>query len=137
MTVKVKDWTAALRSGNYTQGRYRLRSGTENPEYCCLGVLCDLIDPNGWSNDDLKYDLLPGEYVWLAPEELIKQRSYNTSSLYRVPGALLVQNKIDQIELSFLNDGNRFIDPDVKKPATFNDIADFIDKKYDGDMELV
>lgn len=35
----------ALRSGKYKQDRFVLRS--ENG-YCCLGVACDLHDPNGW-----------------------------------------------------------------------------------------
>jgi hypothetical protein len=42
--LKVK-WLAALRSGDYPQGQGTLRS-TEG--FCCLGVLCDVIDPNGW-----------------------------------------------------------------------------------------
>lgn len=33
-------WVNALRSGEYKQGRGRLR--TENNEFCCLGVLCNL-----------------------------------------------------------------------------------------------
>lgn len=33
-------WVAALRSGEYTQGRMRLRSPQN--EFCCLGVLCNL-----------------------------------------------------------------------------------------------
>jgi len=37
--IKVK-WLQALRSGEYRQGRYALR--TSNNEFCCLGVLCDL-----------------------------------------------------------------------------------------------
>ncbi len=32
-------WVAALRSGQYTQGRGALR---RRSEYCCLGVLCEL-----------------------------------------------------------------------------------------------
>lgn len=37
------EWTAALRSGRYTQGTSTLRfSSTIRDEYCCLGVLCDL-----------------------------------------------------------------------------------------------
>ena len=32
-------WVAALRSGNYKQGRGQLRV---NDEYCCLGVLCTI-----------------------------------------------------------------------------------------------
>ena len=44
MNPKVKDkWVAALRSGDYIQGHYRLRTYTSNEDtYCCLGVLCDL-----------------------------------------------------------------------------------------------
>jgi hypothetical protein len=34
-------WVAALRSGEYQQGRYYLRS--EDDRYCCLGVLGCLI----------------------------------------------------------------------------------------------
>lgn len=32
-------WLAALRSGEYAQGRNQLKNGDN---YCCLGVLCDL-----------------------------------------------------------------------------------------------
>lgn len=39
-------WVAALRSGKYEQGRGQLR--TINDLYCCLGVLGDLMLPNGW-----------------------------------------------------------------------------------------
>lgn len=44
-TIKEK-WITALRSGEYKQGKDVLRSGDE---FCCLGVLCDLICPHGWS----------------------------------------------------------------------------------------
>lgn len=40
MDQKIKaQWVAALRSGEYQQGRGRLRIGDK---FCCLGVLCDL-----------------------------------------------------------------------------------------------
>jgi hypothetical protein len=36
-------WTAALRSGRYTQGRKALHSFCEESSvHCCLGVLCEL-----------------------------------------------------------------------------------------------
>jgi hypothetical protein len=35
-----KLWTAALRSGDYKQGRSQLRNVRN--EFCCLGVLCNL-----------------------------------------------------------------------------------------------
>ena len=56
-------WVDALRSGGYQQGKHRLRSGEKgNYRYCCLGVLCDITDPNDW--DDFgawrgSYDNLP------------------------------------------------------------------------------
>lgn len=37
-------WLAALRSGNYTQGQNALiRIKESTREYCCLGVLCDVL----------------------------------------------------------------------------------------------
>jgi hypothetical protein len=43
--IKAK-WLEALRSGRYPQGRKALRD--EHDQYCCLGVLCDVVDPNAW-----------------------------------------------------------------------------------------
>jgi hypothetical protein len=46
-------WLAALRSGEYRQGRGRLRDGDGDVyAYCCLGVLADLIDSEGWDGCD-------------------------------------------------------------------------------------
>lgn len=47
MKVKVSEWTASLRSGDYQQGRAWLRTAPFDGEdgdvkHCCLGVLCDL-----------------------------------------------------------------------------------------------
>lgn len=39
----VKEWTTALRSGDYQQGRLQLR---KDARFCCLGVLCDLYHKN-------------------------------------------------------------------------------------------
>lgn len=38
-------WTGALRSGDYQQGDRALHRGDL---FCCLGVLLDLEDPDGW-----------------------------------------------------------------------------------------
>lgn len=35
----LKEWVAALRSGEYAQGKKRLNQGGK---FCCLGVLCEL-----------------------------------------------------------------------------------------------
>lgn len=45
MDPEVKaEWLAALRSGNYRQGRGYLRRnlGDGNEGFCCLGIVCDL-----------------------------------------------------------------------------------------------
>lgn len=44
--VKAK-WIDALRSGTYKQGQYALWNDSSN-EYCCLGVLVNLLYPEGW-----------------------------------------------------------------------------------------
>jgi len=47
--IKTK-WLEALRSGKYQQGVRVLRS--IHDDYCCLGVLCNLIAPEKWGNPD-------------------------------------------------------------------------------------
>lgn len=49
--VKTK-WLEALRSGKYTQTQGVLRrdkpADRRSAGHCCLGVLCDVIDPTRW-----------------------------------------------------------------------------------------
>ena len=56
-----KQWVAALRSGKYKQGDGKLRQleldketcePTGNEQFCCLGVLCDLVEPNQWKRSE-------------------------------------------------------------------------------------
>lgn len=45
MNPEIKaQWVAALRSGEYEQGK---RALSVNNQYCCLGVLCDLAEKAG------------------------------------------------------------------------------------------
>jgi hypothetical protein len=39
LNANVKKWVAALRSGEYKQGKFSLRN---DDGFCCLGVACDL-----------------------------------------------------------------------------------------------
>jgi hypothetical protein len=51
MTKELRDrWLEALRSGRYEQGKHRLHDYDKDGGdlYCSLGVLADVIDPNGW-----------------------------------------------------------------------------------------
>jgi hypothetical protein len=55
--VKAK-WIAALKSGEYTQGRASLK---QSDRYCCLGVLCDLFIKE--TKPDIGW-LINGSYVY-------------------------------------------------------------------------
>lgn len=59
MNDNVKAWVAALRSGTYTQGQFKLRR-LDNT-YCCLGVACDLAVQAGVSLD---VQILAGGYTY-------------------------------------------------------------------------
>lgn len=55
MKKDLKDrWCDALESGEYKQGTGALRR--RNGEYCCLGVLCDITDPNKWTPSPNEWD---------------------------------------------------------------------------------
>jgi hypothetical protein len=43
-------WVEALRSGNYAQGKFALKRCTSPPNFCCLGVLCDLYQKQNLNN---------------------------------------------------------------------------------------
>lgn len=49
--IKAK-WVAALRSGKYqqTSGQLRRNEG-ESSSFCCLGVLCDVVNPDAWKHE--------------------------------------------------------------------------------------
>jgi hypothetical protein len=50
-------WVKALRSGEYKQGRDELKSSTDDGfEFCCLGVLCDIVNPELWAFVDDKWE---------------------------------------------------------------------------------
>ena len=44
----VEKWVAALRGGEYLQGKSTLRNGDK---YCCLGVACDLYRKATWRGE--------------------------------------------------------------------------------------
>lgn len=73
MDAVTKDkWVAALRSGDYQQGRSRLvHEGRSGKFYCCLGVLCDVlgykqIDITEYQNDALGFVTPDGKRVEFA-----------------------------------------------------------------------
>lgn len=73
----IKEWIAALRSGEYKQGLGSLKHVAKGEiQHCCLGVLCELavekgiIDPavkgnmGAWFFDGVKYNVPPTVVNW-------------------------------------------------------------------------
>lgn len=46
MSDLLSRWITALESGKYEQNHGTMRRADS---YCCLGVLCDVVDPGAWS----------------------------------------------------------------------------------------
>jgi hypothetical protein len=50
MKAEIKTrWLEALRSGRYQQTQGKLRTDVG---HCCLGVLCDVVEPDSWRDDE-------------------------------------------------------------------------------------
>lgn len=113
--IKAK-WVKALRSGKYIQSASRLRT---DRGFCCLGVLCDVIDNTKWVKAPKQNNLLP---YYTYDEEC--SRDFLPISLLKKTGLelknphVIVDEKI--YELSSLNDDGRY---------TFNQIADLIEEQ--------
>jgi hypothetical protein len=61
-----ENWLAALRSGEYKKGKSYLRK--KDNTYCCLGVLCDILD-TGWMIEDDSHNYIRTKdncTVWLS-----------------------------------------------------------------------
>ena len=108
-------WVAALRSGDYTQGKGALRRGDE---YCCLGVLCDLhrieTGETEWVPGGA-YDWKgrKGRAIWTYARSAISLP--NAVALWA--GLYVPSPVVGESQLSELNDGG----------ATFAVIADLIE----------
>ncbi len=62
-----KDWVAALRSGRYAQIQRKLHN---EEGFCCLGVGCDLVNPNGWNEHPGMFHF--GRYGCDMPDEVLE-----------------------------------------------------------------
>jgi hypothetical protein len=79
-------WVVALRSGKYKQGDGSLHT---NDAFCCLGVACDLVDPEGWEpsrwNPQEQVLLGTSESEWM-PEDMEVSFGINRSQQERLAG---------------------------------------------------
>lgn len=96
-------WIAELRSGEYTQGTEKLKSYQD--EYCCLGVLCNIVSPGEWDSGQEGYSFLGNEGD--PPYEVVLQLGVNVED---VPG--------------FISD---LVNKNDTLCYTFSEIADFLE----------
>ena len=101
-------WVTALRSGKYQQGQGVLRS--KDDKFCCLGVLCDLFAKETGSIDWEEYG---PDYAFEYCAGTLHKRVANETGLARHCDA--------EGDLITMNDS-------VNNPATFSEIADWIEK---------
>lgn len=112
MKAQVKaDWLAALRSGDYkqTQGRLRRDEG-----FCCMGVLCDVIDPSKWRHE--LHELFSNHATW----------SYGDLALFPSVSVL------PPVEILF-NHRNVLSCMNDTKGLSFTEIADWIEQNIEED----
>lgn len=94
-------YVAALRSGLYAKEDGCLRS---NVGYCAVGVLCDFVSRDSWSDTGLSFFTMDGHCA-VAPEAILKK----------------CKCKTDLSELSSMNDNGK----------TFEEIADYVEQNYE------
>lgn len=130
-----KKWLKALRSGEYQQGTNYLR--TDQDEFCCLGVLCDIKDKGGWKAvpeaDYFDQFKKLGRFAWYKfPDDQTESmfNAFEESASWAfvgahddidwefAPGDFGVDRR-DQEELARMND----------RGASFDEIADWIEEK--------
>lgn len=105
-------WVAALRSGEYKQGKNKLCS---DGKFCCLGVLCDLyskdhsVEPGQWADNGTGKWYFGSKYA--LPTPVIEWAETGTNS----PMVKLLTHKD---YLAALNDAGTH---------NFNDLADLIE----------
>lgn len=127
MTSKVElqdRWIAALRSGKYEQVPGRLtRLKRTGRGYCCLGVACDIYDPDGWQTK--------GEVTYLGQKHYLPVKVGNAYGMDTDNPSIEINSQeaaslglcpVGAVTLSSLNDVHGW---------TFNKIADFIEKYRD------
>ena len=134
MKQELKDkWLAALRSGEYTQGKGWLKYQDNDGivKWCCLGVLADITDNTKWTVfypagipiDSLKdnriyyqYDKPPDDGGWV---------KFGSTSMY-------TEGLKEPWTLASMNDGS--VMPSLE-PKSFLEIADWIEENVEVENE--
>ena len=137
MNPEIKaQWIAALRSGEYRQGRNTLRDAKDR--FCCLGVLCDLAEkagvisePQQMSTGIYQYaDGFSGRFrqIGVLPEKVAEWSGLD-DDMHADPYDPEVERDGVRRCLSALNDEGWEPDPATSTPLTFDQIADLIEEQ--------
>lgn len=107
-------WVAALRSGDYKQGRDVLREPTrDGMSYCCLGVLCEVMIKN------------KSELVKLEPNS----PSYRFATPYGgVCNNMNIHDPV-RVKIGLTNNMQKTLQRKNDSGKSFEHIADYIEKK--------
>lgn len=97
-------WLEALRSGKYVQTTGQLHNAKG---FCCLGVLCNVVDPNAWDDGD--------EWVYGEGEN-------TTRDMVELPAGFKMRAKLSG---SF---EHKLVQMNDEQGMSFAEIADFIER---------
>jgi hypothetical protein len=126
-TELLERWITALRSGAYEQGRMSLRERS-GERYCCLGVLCDVYNPELWQWHH-NYGWVYHEDEGVRSDGVVSEGMTNTLPPRYIRDELGLQNNVvyegEHLILSHvLTQMNDFESRD------FNEIADYLEWSY-------
>jgi hypothetical protein len=108
----LKKWADALRSGKYEQTNEVLRDPGTN-RMCCLGVLCDIVDPTKWDG-----------------ERYAGVEALPPNNVLRMAGLTADRDALDL--LARPASANQFARLNDEEGATYAEIADVVDwMRYD------
>ncbi len=122
----IRQWVAALRSGEYSQTKGILR---DNRGFCCLGVACDLFSkqvPNGWWMPEDNQGFIPFRSVSTKQTEGEVTSEVLTDAVAEWLGLggdfnpSIVNGEFSKESLADANDSG----------MPFSQIADIIEKEY-------
>lgn len=122
------EWVEALRSGEYQQGKGRLRRIDDGEvSHCCLGVGCDLSDPDAWQPPEAS----------IGEEFKFEQSAWDSAGSYLPPDHVTkaIDNAADLENFTSRLTGHNDGANDLQK-FDFKEIADQIEAHLPADFVL-
>ena len=121
----IKTWLKNLRSGEYEQGTGNLCTTEVGVDrFCCLGVACDVLLNDTWTEGNHPHDWSIGPLVW--HDDIEFGGGVNSTSCMPGPKHLKKMGLDSETaaNLATMNDNG----------ADFKEIAEWIEKNLEGEM---